>query len=122
MRLHLRVLVVSLLLAVLAACAPDVGTGREAGPDWLLGTWALAHDPDGDPRDWLEFADNGALTVRAPDGREFAGEWRLDGDTVRMTLVVDGRRLGIDLVAAAARDRLATETGAWYAREPAAAP
>jgi hypothetical protein len=121
--MHLRLRVASLLLPILlalAACAPQPGPG--AAPDWLRGTWALAHDPDGDPRDWLLFADDGALTVRAPDGREFPGQWQLDGDTVRMAITVDGRRLTIDLAASAARDRLATDTGAWYAREPLAQP
>lgn len=121
MRLRLRVasLLLPILLA-LAACAQQAGT--VAAPDWLRGTWALAHDPDGDPRDWLVFADDGALTVRAPDGREFPGQWQLDGDSLRMTIEVDGRRLAIDLAVAAARDRLATETGAWYARQPPAQP
>lgn len=119
MRLRVASLLLPVLLA-LVACAPKAGSG--AAPEWLRGTWALAHDPDGNPRDWLLFADDGALTVRAPDGREFPGLWQIDGDTVRMTVDVDGRRLAIDMAAAAARDRLSTETGAWYQRERPALP
>ncbi len=118
--MRLRPIVASLVLSMLVACAPDAGP--DAAHDWLLGTWVMAHDPDGDPPDALVFAADGALTVLAPDGREFPGTWQVDGDSVRMTVTVEGRRLAIDLAAAAARDRLATDTGAWYAREPATAP
>jgi hypothetical protein len=118
--MRLRLIVASLVLSMLVGCAPDAG--RDAAPDWLLGTWVMGHDPDGDPPDSLVFAADGVLTVLAPDGREFPGTWQVDGDTVRMTVTVEGRRLAIDLAAAAARDRLATDTGAWYAREPATAP
>lgn len=120
--MRLRLIAASLLLSMLVACTPQSGPGGEPGPDWLLGTWGLAHDPDGDPGDWLVFAGAGVLTVRAPDGREFPGQWRLDGDSVRMTIEVDGRKLGIGLAVSASRDRLTTETGAWYARETAAGP
>jgi hypothetical protein len=115
--MRLRLFLASLLLSMLVACAPDAP--RDAAPDWLLGTWALAHDPTGNPRDWLVFAADGALTVRAPDGREFPGQWQLAGDAVRLTVEVEGRHLAIELAAAQGRDRLATDTGAWYAREAA---
>ena len=46
---------VGLLLAILVAGAPAL----EADHTWLIGTWELSHDPEGNPKDWLEFTADG---------------------------------------------------------------
>jgi hypothetical protein len=62
-----------LLVAALAlgAVAPVLATDE----DWLLGRWELIRSPDGDKKDWLEFAPDGRMTTITPDGRRMPGRY-----------------------------------------------
>ena len=61
-------LVRGLALLVLAALAHGAVTpARAADEGWLLGRWELVRSPDGDKKDWLEFAADGRMTTITPD-------------------------------------------------------
>lgn len=111
-----RALSFAWLLMVLTACsqAPTPADGDDNA--WLLGTWELTHDPDQNPTDWLVFAADGQLTVKAPDGREFNGRYELHADVVKLAIEVEGKRLGIDLAVSADKARLSNESGAYYTK------
>jgi GTP pyrophosphokinase len=54
---------VALLLALALGLAP-VAPARAADDAWLLGRWELMRSPDGDRKDWLEFAVSGKARSR----------------------------------------------------------
>ena len=74
------------LLLVAALALGAVPPARAAGEAWLLGRWELIRSPDGDKKDWLEFAADGRLTTITPDGRRLAGRYVDTGREVQLQL------------------------------------
>jgi hypothetical protein len=78
-------LVRGLALLVLAALAHGAVTpARAADEGWLLGRWELVRSPDGDKKDWLEFAADGRVTTITPDGRRLPGRYVDTGREVQL--------------------------------------
>ena len=107
-----------------AATAPPTAPDATAAPAtttvdtaWLHGTWALTHDPDNSPKDWLTFSAGGALQVRGSAGEDVRGTWRVDGDAVHCTVTMNGRTITIVMTASADRTRLSNDSGAYYTKE-----
>jgi hypothetical protein len=73
----------ALILALGAAPA-----ARAADETWLLGRWELVHSPDGDPKDWLEFAADGRMISIAPNGRRTGGRYVTTGREVQLDFKV----------------------------------
>lgn len=67
-----RGLALFLVAAVTLGAVPPAHAGDEA---WLLGRWELIRSPDGDKKDWLEFAPDGRMTTVTPDGRRLPGRY-----------------------------------------------
>jgi hypothetical protein len=42
---------------------------------WLLGRWEMTRDPDGGPKDLLEFEPDGRVTSTKPDGQRMTGRY-----------------------------------------------
>jgi hypothetical protein len=64
-----RPAVVGLALVLLLASVSAADQG------WLLGRWEVARDPDGGPRDSLEFEPGGRVTSIKPDGQRMTGRY-----------------------------------------------
>ena len=72
---------VALLLALaLGLVAP----ARAADDAWLLGRWEMMRSPDGDRKDWLEFAPDGRMTTITSDGRRLGGQYSVAGQEVQL--------------------------------------
>lgn len=72
------------LLLVLALALGAAAPARAEDNGWLLGRWELVRSPDGDKRDWLEFAADGRMTSITPDGRRLGGQYAVTGSEVQL--------------------------------------
>jgi hypothetical protein len=94
----------ALLLAVVVALGPlPAGAVEET---WLLGRWELVHSPDGDPKDWLEFGPDGAMSSIAPDGRRTGGRYVTTGPEIQLNFKVGAKSIIITLTHGPDRQRL----------------
>jgi uncharacterized protein (TIGR03066 family) len=74
-------------LALLLALASALGVAapaRAADDAWLLGRWERIRSPDGDRKDWLEFAPDGRMTSITPDGQRLDGRYAVAGQEVHL--------------------------------------
>ncbi|HMH75749.1 MAG TPA: hypothetical protein VK547_03950 [Candidatus Udaeobacter sp.] len=87
---------VALLLALalaLGAAAP----ARAEDNGWLLGRWELVRSPEGDKKDWLEFAADGRMTSITPDGRRLGGQYAVTGSEVQLNYKIGSQSILITL-------------------------
>lgn len=87
---------VALLLALalaLGAAAP----ARAEDDGWLLGRWELVRSPEGDKKDWLEFAADGRMTSITPDGRRLGGRYAVTGSEVQLNYKIGSQSILITL-------------------------
>jgi hypothetical protein len=82
-----------LLVLALGSAAP----ARAADDAWLLGRWELIRSPDGDQKDWLEFAVDGRMTSITSDGRRLGGQYAVAGQEVQLNYKVGNRSILITL-------------------------
>ncbi len=78
-------------LALLLALASALGVAapaRAADDAWLLGRWERIRSPDGDRKDWLEFAPDGRMTSITPDGRRLDGRYAIAGHAIQLNYKV----------------------------------
>lgn len=68
-----------------------------ADHQWIVGTWGLAHDPDGNKKDWLEFTADGRAYAISDGGRRMAGEYSIVGSEVRIVYQHKGKSIPITL-------------------------
>jgi uncharacterized protein (TIGR03066 family) len=83
---------VALLLA-LALLGLGVGAPAVADEAWLLGRWELVRSPDGDKKDWLEFAPDGRMTSITSDGRRLGGQYSVAGQEVQLNYKVGNQSI-----------------------------
>jgi len=96
------ILAFSLLLGSLSAWATDLPRQTD---DWLTGTWVLCEDPDGSPKDSLQFNPDGTgLVIRAKGNIEFSH--RRAGLAVSILANANGKAIPIELSAAPSHDKL----------------
>lgn len=96
---------VALLLALalaLGAAAP----ARAEDNGWLLGRWELVRSPDGDKKDWLEFAADGRMTSITPDGRRLGGQYAVTGSEVQLNYKIGSQSILITLTYGSDRAQL----------------
>jgi hypothetical protein len=110
-----------LLLACLVVRALTGLPVGAAEHDWLVGRWELTHDPQGDPKDWLEFHADGRAVSIAPSGRRTPGECVVVEGEVRIVYTLAGRQIPITLTVSSDRAWLfarsaRTGTAATYER------
>ena len=87
-------------VALLLALALALGTAAPARTEdngWLLGRWELVRSPDGDKKDWLEFAADGRMTTITPDGRRLGGQYAVTGSEVQLNYKVGSQSILITL-------------------------
>lgn len=102
MRNIARNFLLSGLLAV-AACGSAIG----AEGDWLIGKWEMAQDPDGNAKDWMEFAAGGKVASIYPDGRRVPGTYSTSVQAVDIVFSApNGRSIPIQLTYGADRSEL----------------
>lgn len=98
-----RRLTLAVLTTLVVLLAPSAFA---ASPDWLLGRWELTHDPEGNPKDWLEFHPDGRAFSIAPSGRRVPGEYTVGNGEVRIVYTLAGRQIPITLTFEPDRARL----------------
>ena len=81
-----------LLMGLLAALAMPVMAGDDS---WVQGRWEQSFDPDGSPKDYLEFLPNGDVYTIAANGERTNGMYVVTED--RVTSVFS--RKGKDVIA-----------------------
>jgi len=85
-------------LALLLALALAVGAAAPARADeWLLGRWELVRSPEGDKKDWLEFAPDGRMTSITPDGRRLGGQYAVTEREVQLNYKLGSQSILITL-------------------------
>ena len=96
---------VAVLLA-LALGLSLVAPARAADDAWLLGRWELMRSPDGDRKDWLEFAPDGRMTTITSDGRRLGGQYSVAGQEVQLNYKVGNQSILITLTYGPDREQL----------------
>jgi uncharacterized protein (TIGR03066 family) len=86
----------ALLLALALALGAAAPTRAEDN-GWLLGRWELVRSPEGDKKDWLEFAADGRMTSITPDGRRLGGQYAVTGSEVQLNYKVGSQSILITL-------------------------
>lgn len=77
------------------------------GEAWLKGRWELKFDPDGSPKDHLEFGESGQVANISPQGRVVSGLYVVRDGTVRISFVLpNGKTLPLMLVPSEDRRQL----------------
>lgn len=65
---------------------------------WIVGTWELFHDPDGDEKDWIEFTDAGEVVSFTQDKtRQVHGTYEVGQDAVRIVYELYGQSIPVVL-------------------------
>ncbi len=59
--------------------------------DWLMGTWQLSYDPDGDPTDKLVFKPGNAFTNITANGKSLNGKYEVNNGRVKVVLEKQGK-------------------------------
>ena len=85
------------LLMVLALGLGVAAPARAADDGWLLGRWELVRSPDGDKKDWLEFASDGRMTTITSDGRRLGGQYSVAGQEVQLNYKIGNQSILITL-------------------------
>ena len=62
---------------------------------WLVGKWELTHAPDGDQKDWIEFAGAGQTVSISPTGRRAPGVYAVTEREVKAVYTFQGREIPI---------------------------
>jgi hypothetical protein len=86
---------VALLLVLVVALAAAPARAEDNG--WVLGRWELVRSPDGDKKDWLEFAADGRMTTITPDGRRLGGQYAVTGSEVQLNYKIGSQSILITL-------------------------
>jgi uncharacterized protein (TIGR03066 family) len=84
-----------LVVLAMALGAATAARGEDSG--WLLGRWELVRSPEGDKKDWLEFAADGRMTSITPDGRRLGGQYAVTGSEVQLNYKVGSQSILITL-------------------------
>ena len=87
-------------VALLLALALALGTAAPAHAEdngWLLGRWELVRSPEGDKKDWLEFAADGRMTSITPDARRLGGQYAVTGSEVQLNYKIGSQSILITL-------------------------
>jgi len=85
------------LLLVGALALGSAVAARAADDAWLLGRWELTRSPDGDRKDWFEFAPDGRMTSITSDGRRLGGQYSVAGQEVQLNYKVGNQSILITL-------------------------
>jgi hypothetical protein len=101
-------------LALLVALAVVLGAAtaaRGAEDGWLLGRWERVRSPEGDKKDWLEFAPDGRMTSITPDGRRLGGQYAVTEREVQLNYKVGSQSILITLTYGPDKARLYARSG-----------
>jgi hypothetical protein len=106
-----RRLVWAIGLALLLAVTAPASAVDHA---WLLGRWEMTRDPDGGPKDWLEFTPDGRVSALKLDGQRMSGRYMASESEVELNFRVGSLSVIITLVPGFDRKELfarSAETG-----------
>ncbi|MEX2221205.1 MAG: hypothetical protein WEG40_05335 [Candidatus Rokuibacteriota bacterium] len=81
---------IALLLVLALVSAGAAWAGDDDA--WLYGRWELMHDPDGSPKDWLEFTADGRVATITPTGR-YTGRYVVTGREVQLNYKIGERAI-----------------------------
>ena len=65
-----------------------ITTARADTAPWLVGRWELKFDPDGSPKDFLEFGDAGQVVSISPQGRQAPGVYVVKTEGIKASFVL----------------------------------
>jgi len=88
---------VALLLALAVVLGAATAARGAEDNGWLLGRWELVRSPEGDKKDWLEFAADGRMTSITPDGRRLGGQYAVTGSEVQLNYKIGSQSILITL-------------------------
>jgi hypothetical protein len=97
-----RVIVAMLALALVGGAA-EVWA---ADYGWLVGRWELIRDPDGSPKDWLEFAHDGGVVLVKLNGQRLGGRYDASDTDVQLNFKVGSQSVIVTLTAGFDRKEL----------------
>lgn len=111
------------MAVALALLLMSVATASAADQAWLLGRWEMTHDPDGGPREWLEFTSDGHVTSTKPNGQQATGRYIASEAAVQMNFKVGTLSVIVTLAADPDKKHLYAKSGrtgntAVYERRP----
>ncbi|WP_127683296.1 hypothetical protein [Inhella crocodyli] len=64
------------------------GKAGAATPGWLKGRWELMHDPDGSPKDFLEFGDGNEVLSISERGRVTSGVFAIRDEGIQLSFLL----------------------------------
>lgn len=99
------------LAVTLALLLTSVVTASAADQAWLLGRWEMTHDPDGGPRDSLEFTTDGHVTSTKPNGQQVIGRYTASEAAVQMNFKVGTLSVIVTLAADPDKKHLYAKSG-----------
>jgi hypothetical protein len=82
-------LALALVLGATAAQAADEG--------WLLGRWEQTRDPDGSPKNWIEFAADGGMVAIKSSGQRYTGRYVASETDVQLNYKMGNQSIIITL-------------------------
>jgi hypothetical protein len=74
--------------------------------DWLVGKWELTRDPDGNPKDWLEFSADGHASTTTAEGRRIPGRYVIKELSIEVVYSYNGKMIPLELHYSSNKDRL----------------
>ena len=78
-----------LIVTILLPCISFAQSNNQNA--WLFGKWELYYDPDGSPKDYLYFNENGTFVSKFPDHSDIEGTYIVTKEKVIMNVQVKGR-------------------------------
>jgi len=85
---------------------------------WLLGTWALTYDPDGDDKDYLDFYADGKIDNRDGKGNHRLCDYTYSDTEVVLSISANGKSKSMPLQVIDGGRKLKNSSGAEYTRQP----
>jgi hypothetical protein len=94
------------------------GGETTAPKGWLLGTWALTYDPDGDDRDYIDFYGDGKVDNRDGKGNHRLCDYTYSPTEVVLSVAVNGKSKTMPMQVIDGGRKLRNSSGAEYTRQP----
>lgn len=101
------------LVLMLMACSP----GPDAASEWIIGTWALTHNPAQDDNDRLIFKSAGKLDIDTEKGRIIKANYLIQNDKVIIVFGSRGNPVETRFDISADKSQLIYHNGAIYIKQ-----
>ena len=87
-----------LLAGIIVFTVPYSSLVSSSSNQWIIGTWELYHDPDGDEKDWIEFNESGeVVSFTHNNSSQIKGTYQVEPDEIRIVYEYFGQSIPIVL-------------------------